>query len=45
VYLGLSEQAEGNVTEARKAFSQLKDVPGISPRILGLWTLYAEVEL
>lgn len=45
VYLGLSEQAVGNVTEARKAFNQLKDVPGISPRILRLWTLYAEVEL
>jgi len=45
VYLGLSEQAEGNIDEARKAFNQLKDVPGISPRVLRLWTLYAEVEL
>ena len=45
VYLGLSEQAEGDVTEARISFNQLKDVPGISPRILRLWTPYAEVEL
>ena len=45
VYLGQSEQAEGNIDEARKAFNQLKDVPGISPRVLRLWTLYADVEL
>ena len=45
VYLGLSEQAEGNIDEARQAFAQLKEVPGISPRVLRLWTLYAEVEL
>jgi hypothetical protein len=44
VYLGRAEQAQGNFDEARKAFAHLKDVPGISPRVLKLWTLYAEVE-
>jgi tetratricopeptide (TPR) repeat protein len=45
VYLGLSEQAVDNLEEARKAFAKLKDVPGISPRVLMLWTLYAETQL
>ena len=45
VYLGLSEQAVGDLEEARSAFSKLKDVPGISPRVLRLWTLYAETQL
>jgi tetratricopeptide (TPR) repeat protein len=45
VYLGLSEQAVGDLEEARNAFSKLKDVPGISPRVLRLWTLYAETQL
>ena len=45
VYLGLSEQAVGDLEEARNAFSKLKDVPGISSRVLRLWTLYAETEL
>jgi tetratricopeptide (TPR) repeat protein len=45
VYLGLSEQAVDNLEEARKAFAKLKDVPGISPRVLLLWTLYAETQL
>jgi hypothetical protein len=45
VYLGLSEQAVGDLDEARKAFAKLKDVPGISPRVLLLWTLYAETQL
>jgi len=45
VYLGLSEQAVGDLEEARKAFAKLKDVPGISPRVLLLWTLYAETQL
>jgi tetratricopeptide (TPR) repeat protein len=45
VYLGLSEQAIDNLEEARKAFAKLKDVPGISPRVLLLWTLYAETQL
>jgi tetratricopeptide (TPR) repeat protein len=45
VYLGLSEQALGDLEEARKAFAKLKDVPGISRRVLQLWTLYAETQL
>jgi tetratricopeptide (TPR) repeat protein len=45
VYLGRSEQAVGDLEAARNAFAQLKDVPGISPRVLRLWTLYAETQL
>jgi tetratricopeptide (TPR) repeat protein len=45
VYLGLSEQAVGDLGEARSAFGKLKDVPGISPRVLRLWTLYAQTQL
>jgi tetratricopeptide (TPR) repeat protein len=45
VYLGLSEQAVGDLEEARNAFAQLKDVSDISPRVLRLWTLYAETQL
>jgi tetratricopeptide (TPR) repeat protein len=45
VYLGRAEQSQGEFDEARKAFARLKDVPGISPHVLTLWTLYAEVEL
>ena len=42
VYLGRAEQAVGDLEEARNAFNRLKEVPGISPRVLRLWTLYAE---
>jgi hypothetical protein len=45
VYLGLAKQAVGDIEGARNAFSKLKDVPGISPRVLRLWTLYAETQL
>jgi len=45
VYLGLSEQAVGDLEEARQAFAKLKDVPGISPHVLLLWTLYEETQL
>jgi tetratricopeptide (TPR) repeat protein len=45
VYLGRAEQAVGDFEEARNAFSKLKDVAGISPRVLRLWTLYAETQL
>lgn len=45
VYLGLSKQAVGDIEGARNAFNKLKDVPGISPRVLLLWTLYAETQL
>ena len=42
VYLGRAEKAVGDIQEARNAFNKLKDVPDISPRVLRLWTLYAE---
>ena len=42
VYLGLAQQQLKNLPEAKKAFAQLKSVPNISPRVLKLWTLYAE---
>lgn len=45
VYLGRSKLAVGDIEGARDAFSKLKDVPGISPRVLRLWTLYAETQL
>jgi tetratricopeptide (TPR) repeat protein len=45
VYLGRSEAAMGNTQAARDAFAKLKDVPGISPRVVRLWTLYAETRL
>jgi tetratricopeptide (TPR) repeat protein len=45
VYLGRAEHAIGDFEEARNAFNKLKDVPGISPRVLRLWTLYAETQL
>jgi hypothetical protein len=42
VYLGRSHLALKNVAEAANAFAHLKTVPGISDRVLRLWTLYAE---
>jgi tetratricopeptide (TPR) repeat protein len=45
VYLGLAEERVDNIAEARRAFAKLKEVPGISPRILSLWELYAETRL
>jgi Tfp pilus assembly protein PilF len=42
VYLGRSLAAQKNYAEAKKAFAQLKSVPGISPRVLKLWELYSE---
>jgi len=45
VYLGLSEQKVGDLENSRNAFGKLKDVPGISPKVLKLWTLYAETQL
>jgi tetratricopeptide (TPR) repeat protein len=42
VYLGLAQQRLGNIAQARRAFAQLKSVPDINPRILQLWTLYAD---
>jgi len=40
VYLGRSQVALKNTAEAKKAFSGLKSVPNISPRVLKLWELY-----
>jgi tetratricopeptide (TPR) repeat protein len=45
VYLGRSEVALGDLEAARDAFAKLQDVPGISPNVLRLWTLYAETHL
>ncbi len=42
VYLGLSQAALKNGSEARKAFAGLKNVPNMSPRVLKLWDLYAD---
>ena len=42
VYLGRSQAALKNIAEAKRAFSGLKTVPNISPRILKLWELYSE---
>jgi tetratricopeptide (TPR) repeat protein len=42
VYLGLAEQKLDNIAEALRAFARLKSVPNVSPRILRLWTLYAD---
>jgi tetratricopeptide (TPR) repeat protein len=42
VYLGRSHLALKNVAEAANAFAHLKTAPGISDRVLRLWTLYAE---
>lgn len=43
VYLGRSEVAIGDLDAARDAFAMLQDVPNMSPRVLGLWTLYADM--
>jgi tetratricopeptide (TPR) repeat protein len=42
VYLGRSQVALKNTAEAKKAFSGLKSVPNMSPRVLKLWELYSE---
>jgi hypothetical protein len=42
VYLGRSQVALKNYPDAKKAFAGLKSAPGISPRVLRLWDLYAE---
>jgi len=45
VYLGLAQQQLKNDAEAKKAFGQLKSVPNINPRVLKLWSLYAEKQI
>jgi len=42
VYLGLAEVQLKNYAEAKRTFASLKIVPDVSPRVLKLWTLYAE---
>jgi tetratricopeptide (TPR) repeat protein len=42
VYLGRSDVALKDMESARAAFVNLKTVPNISPRVLRLWSLYAE---
>jgi len=42
VYLGLAEVQLKNIAEAKRALVNLKIVPNISPRVLKLWSLYAE---
>ncbi len=42
VYLGLAEVQLKNFAEAKRTFANLRIVPNISPRILKLWSLYAE---
>lgn len=43
VYLGRSQAALKHNEEARNAFESLKSVPNLSPRVLRLWNLYADV--
>jgi hypothetical protein len=42
VYLGRAQVALKNTAEAKKAFTGMKSVPNISPRVLKLWELYSE---
>jgi Tfp pilus assembly protein PilF len=42
VYLGRAQVALKNTADAKKAFAGLKTVPNISPRVLKLWSLYAD---
>ena len=43
VYLGRAQATLKNIPEARKAFAELKSVPNISPSVLKLWNLYADM--
>jgi hypothetical protein len=42
VYLGRYWVAQNETTEAKNAFAQLRALPIISPRVLRLWSLYAD---
>jgi hypothetical protein len=42
VYLGRYWIAQNETTEAKNAFAQLRALPNISPRVLRLWSLYAD---
>jgi tetratricopeptide (TPR) repeat protein len=41
VYLGLAQVHLNDYADARDAFAMLAHVPGVSPRLLKLWQLYA----
>jgi hypothetical protein len=43
VSLGRSLAAESEQAGAKQAFAKLKSLPNISPRVLKLWNLYAEM--
>jgi tetratricopeptide (TPR) repeat protein len=43
VYLGRAQVQLKNTPEAKKAFAALKTIPNISPRVLKVYELYAEV--
>jgi tetratricopeptide (TPR) repeat protein len=45
VYLGLTQAALQNKTEARKAFAGLKKVATLNPGVIKLWELYAEKKI
>jgi tetratricopeptide (TPR) repeat protein len=42
VYLGLAQLKLKNLAAAERAFTGLKNVPNVSPRIVKLWGLYAD---
>jgi hypothetical protein len=42
VYLGRVFVAQHETSEAKRAIAQLNAVPGLSPRVLRLWNLYAD---
>jgi hypothetical protein len=42
VYLGLAQAQLKNYPEAKRTFASLKIVPDVSPRVLKLWSLYAD---
>jgi tetratricopeptide (TPR) repeat protein len=43
VSLGRSLAAESDPVGAKQAFAKLKSLPNISPRVLNLWNLYADM--
>jgi tetratricopeptide (TPR) repeat protein len=42
VYLGRAQAQLKNFADAKKAFTGLKSVPNVSPRVLKLWELYGD---
>jgi hypothetical protein len=43
VSLGRSLTAQSDPASAKQAFTKLKSLPNISPRVLKLWNLYADM--